>query len=359
MNSRNVSPGGMDAKRYRVAIEIYWTVWPLNQPNPPKWEDTGVGGTKADCFAYLHLEAERAAAPADYKVIEYENYFYREVEGGAVQPTPFDCYWVDVEGNLAVCRAFTGLASSDKGDRSKYRVVVNEGEPVDERYRIMPADRPAPPLWGDAGMTGTMEECCTFLLWENQHESSLQLIGAGPDDLHEATWRLYFANDLERYQVIPDYLPAPPGWEDTGASGTLGDCCRHWMEDLKSLIRAIPSQVRDGREPYPPNYTFVQWDEGRVGRRYTHVYEILKRYFTASFPHLIVGYDPTRGLPRLLAHMYYFCQDRLTIERAITDATERGAKLEELRGIIDETWGRDGYVAFEQTVRWVQQQPWS
>jgi uncharacterized protein YbdZ (MbtH family) len=358
MSSRNVSPHDLDTQRYRVALEIYLTVWPANQPNPPNWNDTGKNGTKTDCFNYLHLEAERSAAPAGYKVIAYENYFYWKVEGGAVQPTPFDCYWVDVEGNAPACWAFIQLATLDKRDKSKYKVVINNGEPVDEHYRLVPAERPVPPLWKDAGVTGTKEECCTSILWENQHESSIQLIGGSPDNLHEATWKLYFVNDLERYQIVPAYLPAPPNWEDTGKSGTLSDCCRHWMEDLKSLIRAIPSQVKDGRAPYPPNYTFVQWDERRTGKRYSHIYEILKRYFLASFPHLIVGYDPTEELPHILAHMYYFCQDRIMIEREMTDTAKKKAKLEELRGIIDEKWGHDRYIAFEQTVRWVQQQPW-
>ncbi len=66
------------------------------------------------------------------------------------------------------------MDDDDKGreDRTIYKVVVNH----EEQYSIWPADRENAAGWGDAGRSGTKEECLEYIkeVWTDMRPLSLR-----------------------------------------------------------------------------------------------------------------------------------------------------------------------------------------
>ncbi|MCX4671447.1 MbtH family NRPS accessory protein [Streptomyces sp. NBC_01381] len=46
---------GGDPAAYRVVVnhEEQYSIWPAEQPRPAGWEDTGHGGPREECLAYI------------------------------------------------------------------------------------------------------------------------------------------------------------------------------------------------------------------------------------------------------------------------------------------------------------------
>jgi MbtH protein len=51
------------------------------------------------------------------------------------------------------------LTSEPDDDRDSYRVVVNH----EEQYSIWPSERENAPGWSDVGITGSKEQCLTYI----------------------------------------------------------------------------------------------------------------------------------------------------------------------------------------------------
>jgi MbtH protein len=44
-----------DTTQYKVVLnhEEQYSIWPVERPNPPGWQDAGMSGFKSECFAYI------------------------------------------------------------------------------------------------------------------------------------------------------------------------------------------------------------------------------------------------------------------------------------------------------------------
>jgi MbtH protein len=61
---------------------------------------------------------------------------------------------------------------SERTDRTVYKVVINH----EEQYSIWPADRENAPGWKDAGKSGTLAECKSYIdeVWTDMRPKSLR-----------------------------------------------------------------------------------------------------------------------------------------------------------------------------------------